>query len=81
MRASPIGTGPRVKVGVKCISFQSFPKLINFFFFLAVLSLHCCVWTFSSCSELWLPFVAVLRLLTAVAALLEEHRLEGTWAQ
>ena len=39
------------------------------------------MWTFSSCSELWLLFGVVLRFLTAVVCVLEEHRLEGTWAQ
>ena len=42
---------------------------------LTVLGLHCCAWAFSSCSELVLLFVAVCRLLTAVASLVE-HRLE-----
>ena len=42
---------------------------------LAALGLHCCVWAFSSCGEQGLFFVAVCRFLTAVAPLVEEHRL------
>ena len=49
--------------------------LINLFylFILAVLGLCCCVWTFSSCSEQGLLFVAVRGLLIAVASLVAEH--------
>ena len=47
----------------------------GFFFFLAVLGLHCCVWAFSSCSERGLLLVAVHGLLIAVASLVAEHRL------
>ena len=36
---------------------------------MAVLGLRCCARAFSSCSELGLPFVAVPRLLIAVASL------------
>ena len=43
---------------------------------LPVLGLHCCAWAFSSCSEQVLLFVAVCRLLTVVASLVVEHRLE-----
>ena len=43
--------------------------------FLAALDLHCCMWVFSSCSKLGLLFVEVLRLLTAVASLVEERGL------
>ena len=54
--------------------------LINFIlciylFILAVLGLHCCAWAFSSCSEQGLLFVAVHRLLIAVASLVAELRL------
>ena len=55
--------------------FKSF-YLIFFFFFLAVLGLHCCVWAFSSCGERGLLFVVVSRLLIAVASLIAEHRLQ-----
>ena len=41
-----------------------------FFYFLVVVGLHCCVWAFSSCSEPGLLFIAVRRLLIAVASLL-----------
>ena len=60
--------------------FNIFQNVLIFFYFFAALRLHCCVWTFSSCSELWLLFGVVLRFLTAVVCVLEEHRLEGTWA-
>ena len=48
---------------------------INLFIylFLAVLGLRCCVRAFSSCSERGLLFVAVCRLLIAVASLVAEH--------
>ena len=42
---------------------------------LAALGLRCCVWAFCSCSEQGLLFVAVCRLLIAVASLVAEHRL------
>ena len=47
---------------------------------MAALGLHCCTWAFSSCSEQGLLFVAVCRLLVAVASLAVEHRLQGTQA-
>ena len=43
--------------------------------FLAVLGLRCCTQTFSSCGEQGLLFVAVHRLLIAVASLVVEHGL------
>ena len=50
--------------------------LFGFFsFFLAALGLHCCAQAFSSCGERGLLFVAVGRLLTAVASLVAEHGL------
>ena len=51
---------------------------INFFFFnlfLAALGLCCCTRAFSSCGEQGLLFIAVHRLLTAVASLVAEHKL------
>ena len=45
------------------------------YLFLAVLGLRCCTWTFSSCSEWGLLFVAMCRLLTAVASLFVQHGL------
>ena len=51
----------------------------NLFFliylFLASLGLRCCVQAFSSCGEQGLLFVAVHRLLIAVASLVAEHGL------
>ena len=43
---------------------------------MAAVGLHCCMWAFSSCSELWLRFVGVCGLLIAVASLVVEHRLQ-----
>ena len=48
-------------------------KLINLF--LAELCLCCCAQAFSSCSERGLLFIAVRRLLIAVASLVVEHGL------
>ena len=51
--------------------------IINFFLslFLAALGLRCCAWAFSSCGEWGLLFIAVRRLLIAVASLVAEHGL------
>ena len=49
--------------------------LVLFFFFLAALGLRCCARAFSSCGEQGLLFVAVRRLLIAVASLVAEHGL------
>ena len=49
--------------------------LYIYFFFVAALGLCCCVWTFSSCGEQGLLFVAVRRLLIVVASLVVEHGL------
>ena len=55
--------------------------VVNFFLiyfiylFLAALGLRCCARAFSSCSEQGLLFIAVHRLLIAVASLVEEHGL------
>ena len=46
-----------------------------FILFLDALGLCCCVQAFSSCGEQELLFVAVRRLLIAVASLVVEHRL------
>ena len=53
----------------------------RFIYFLAVVSLHCCVWAFSSCGEWGLLFFVVRRLLIVVTSLVEEHRLYGTRVQ
>ena len=44
-------------------------------FFFAVLGLHCCVRAFSSCGEQGPLFIAMRRLLIAVASLVAEHGL------
>ena len=48
---------------------------IYLFVCLAALGLRCCVQAFSSCGEWGLLFIAVRRLLIAVASLVAEHRL------
>ena len=53
----------------------SFFKNKFIYLFLAVLSLRCCARAFSSCGRQGLFFVAVCRLLIAVASLVVEHRL------
>ena len=55
--------------------FFFFNKFIYFIYFLAVLGPHCCMQAFSSCGEQGLLFIAVRRLLIAVASLVAEHRL------
>ena len=42
---------------------------------MAALGLRCCTWAFSSCGEWGLLFVAVHRLLTAVASVVAEQGL------
>ena len=53
----------------------SFLFIYLIYLFLAALGLRCCAQTFSSCGERRLLFVAVLRLLIAVASLVAEHGL------
>ena len=56
--------------------FYSFLKIYLFIFLLlAALGLRSCTWAFSSCGEQGLLFVAVRRLLIAVASLVVEHGL------
>ena len=52
-----------------------------FSLFLAMLGLCCCAQSFSSCGEQGLLFVAVHRLLTVVAPLVAEHRLQACGLQ
>ena len=53
-----------------------FPSLfIYLFIYLAALGLCCCARAFTSCGKQGLLFVAVCRLLIAVASLAAEHRL------
>ena len=56
-------------------NFNSFLFLLFLFCFLAALGLRCCAWAFSSCGERELLFVAVRRLLIAVASLVADHGL------
>ena len=69
-------------------NFISYIFLNLFILFVAALGLHCCVWVFSSCRGRGLLFVAVHRLLIAVASLVAEHGLQcvgfsscAMWAQ
>ena len=52
-----------------------FINLFVIYLFLAALGLRCCAWASSSCGEQGLLFVAVRRLLIAVASVVAEHRL------
>ena len=52
-----------------------FLRVLFIFIYLAVLGLCCCIWAISSCSEQGLLFIAMCRLLIAVASLVVEHRL------
>ena len=45
------------------------------YLFMSALGLRCCAWAFSSCSGQGLFFVAMCRLLIAVASLVAEHGL------
>ena len=60
-----------------CFVYLLFFQFIYLFIylFLAALGLCCCARAFSSCSEWGLLFVAVRRLLIAVASLVVEHGL------
>ena len=69
----PLGTNKQTK---KSLFYLFFKKIILFIYlFLAVLGLHCCARTFSSCGERGLLFVVVRGLLIAVASLVAEHGL------
>ena len=62
--------------GLRGVDF-SFNKIIYFIYlFLAALGLRCCARAFSSCREQGLLFIAVRRLLIAVASLVVEHGLQ-----
>ena len=59
------------------IFFLNINLFIFIYLFLAALGLCCCVQVFSSCSERGLLFIAVRRLLIAVASLVAEHGLQA----
>ena len=63
------------RVALLPIFFFFFFNLFNLFLFLAALGLCCCVRALSGCGERGLLFVAVRRLLIAVASLVAEHGL------
>ena len=69
--------------GARYIPTKGFCFLINLFIylFLAALGLHCCSRAFSSCGKWGLVFIAVRGLLTAVASLVVEHRLQACGLQ
>ena len=65
---------------LKDIAFYFYLFIYKFIFYLyylfsAALGLRCCLRASSSCGERGLLFVAVRRLLTAVASLVAEHGL------
>ena len=63
-------------LNVMLLYFILFNKFIYFIYlFLAALGLCCCTWAFTSCGEWRLLFVAVRRVLIAVASLVAEHGL------
>ena len=57
------------------ISFSYSSGLLIYLLFLVALGLRCCVQAFSSCSKPGLFFIAVHRLLIAVASLAAKQRL------
>ena len=64
-------------INLKLLLKSLFEKFMYLFIylFLAALGLHCCEQAFSSCGEQGLLFVAVHKLLIAVASLAVEHGL------
>ena len=85
------GVFPFVHVYYRLLNGILFYFFINLFIylFLSALGLCYCTWAFSSCGELGLHFIAVHRLLTAVASLVAQSTGSrhvdfsscGTWAQ
>ena len=66
----------KLKIAAVTPNTMDTPERILFIYFsLAVLGLHCCTQAFCSCGEQGLLFVAVHRLLIAVASLVAEHGL------
>ena len=66
--------GGKTGIRTQAVQRRSF-CLLFIYLFLAALGLRCCTWAFSSCGERGLLFVAVRRLLIAVASLVVEHGL------
>ena len=63
---------------VLIIFLQHYMGFFKNYLFLVALGLRCCTWafsSFSSCGKRGLLFVVVLRVLTAVASHVAEHRL------
>ena len=58
------------------LSLSLFKIHLFIYLFLAVLDLHCCARTFSSCTEQRLFFSTAGRLLISVASLVAQHRLQ-----
>ena len=59
------------------VYFFSYKFIYFIYLFLAALGLCCCARAFSSCDERGPLFIAVRRLLVAVASLVAEHRLQA----
>ena len=66
--------------GSKTVFLNTLFIFFHKFFFSVALGLYCWAWSFSSCCEWGLLFVAVHGFLTAVASLVVEHRLLGAQA-
>ena len=79
----PLTNNSITSLAVTFLLFKKFFKLIYLFIylFLAALALRCCARAFSSCGERGLLFVAVLRLLIAVASLAVEHGVQARGLQ
>ena len=61
--------------------FLNFILFLFIFYFWLLLGVRCCMRAFSGCDEQGLPFVAVCRLLIAVASLVVEHGLQARGLQ
>ena len=61
--------------GLRVGSFTDFFFFFLVVYFLAVVGLHCCMWTFSSCSKQGLLFIVICGLLIAVAPPVAEQAL------
>ena len=59
---------------------ELYGRLFLWFLFLTLVNLCCCMRALSTCSEQRLLFIAVHGLLIAVAALVAEYGLQGSWA-
>ena len=69
---------PRKEIQLtRSLSFFYSSKFVCLFYFLAVVGLHCFAWALPSWGEQGLLFIVPLRLLTAMASLVAEHRFQA----